>query len=60
MHKTEKTLDEIAKLVCEDRQKEIERLRRRLDFIRSEAVEFADWVQLNTDNHDLFDFLVGI
>jgi hypothetical protein len=59
---TQKALDDVAQIVCKEKQEEIEDLRKYIDRIEKEAAELANKHQdlIFTRAHDLFDFLVGL
>ncbi len=66
----EKTLDKIARIVCKEKQDEVERLKRRIKSINEEGRELCmkyctmanphSEIDLFSDAHDLFDFLQGM
>lgn len=63
----EKTLDEITRIVCKEKQEEIDRLKRRIESIKKEGRELCNKytefsnpnaeIDLFSNAHDLFDFL---
>lgn len=55
------TLDQIAELVCADRQAELDRLRQRIEDRHEEAYRLAHRYEylIFGGAHDLYDFLMG-